>query len=172
MRRVTAGRPAWWKIAAVALGAGLLTAACSSSSSSSTPPPSSAPATSAAASPTATADAALCADADALRTSLTNLTHISVGKGSADQIKSGIANVKTALTTFTTQAKSEYQAQTSALKSALGKLQTAASNLGSHPSISTVADTVTALSGVATAAGSLLTAVGTKCPSASPSPST
>jgi hypothetical protein len=168
MRRVTAARPAWWKITAVALGAGLLTAACSSSSTT-TPPPSSPPATSAAASPAATANAALCADADALRTSLRNLTHISVGKDSADQIKSGIANVKKTLTGFTTQAKGEYQAQTGALKSALDKLQTAASSLKSNPGVSTVADTVSALTGVATAAGSLLTAVGAKCPSASPS---
>jgi hypothetical protein len=164
MRRITAARPAWWKIAAVVLGAGLLTAACSSSSTT-TPPPSSPPA----ASPAATANAALCADADALRTSLSNLTHISVGKNSADQIKSGIANVKKTLTGFTTQAKGEYQAQTGALKSALDKLQTAASGLKSNPGITTVADTVSALTGVATAAGSLLTAVGAKCPSASPS---
>jgi hypothetical protein len=95
-----------------------------------------------------------------------------VGKNSADQIKSGIADVKKTLAGFTTQAKGEYQAQTGALKSALDKLQTAASGLKSNPGISTVADTVSALTGVATAAGSLLTAVSAKCPSASPSPST
>jgi hypothetical protein len=167
MRRVTAARPAWWKIAAVVLGAGLLTVACSSSSSTTSPP-----ATSAATPAAATANAALCADADALRTSLGNLTHISVGKNSADQIESGIANVKKTLAGFTAQAKGEYQAQTGALKSALDKLQTAASSLKSNPGVSTVADTVSALTGVATAAGGLLTAVGAKCPSASPSPST
>jgi hypothetical protein len=83
-----------------------------------------------------------------------------------------VADVKAKLTAFTAQAKGEWQPQTTALKSALAKLQTAASDLAAHPSLSTVSGVVTAVGGVATAAGSLLAAVGTKCPSASPSPST
>ena len=178
MRRITLTGPAF-KVAAIALGAGLLLVACGSgsgSSSATSAPATSAavssPASAAASSPTPGGSAALCADAAALRSSVSSLTHIKVGKGSANQIKSGVANVKTKLTAFTAQAKGQWQAQTTALKSALAKLQTAASNLASHPSLSTVPGVVTAVGGVTTAAGSLWAAVGTTCPSGSPSPST
>jgi hypothetical protein len=177
MRRITWTRPAV-RAAVIALGAGLLLAACGSGSGSSAA--TSAPATSAAASSPASAtsspapgsSAALCADAAALRSSISSLTHIKVGKGSANQIKSGVADVQAKLAAFTAQAKGQWQAETTALKSALAKLQTAASNLASHPSLSTVPGVVTAVGGVTTAAGSLWAAVGTTCPSGSPSPST
>jgi hypothetical protein len=158
------------RAAAIALGAGLLLAACGSGSGSSSA--TSAPATSvAASSPTTGASTALCADAAALRSSVSSLTHIKVGKGSANQIKSGVADVQAKLATLMAQAKGQWQAETTALKSALVKLQTAASNLASHPSLSAVPGVVTAVGGVTTAAGSLWAAVGTTCPSGSPSPS-
>ena len=169
MRRLTLTRGAW-KIAAIALGAGLLMTACSSGSTTSggaSGGTTSAAASSPAAAPSPTS--VLCQDAAALRTSLHNLTHITVNKGAADEIKTDLADVKQKLATLTANAKGEWQSQTAGLQAELGKLQTAASDLASNPSVSTVSGVVTALGGVTSAASSLLAAISTKCPSASPS---
>jgi hypothetical protein len=168
VRPMTGTRPAWWSAAAVGLGAGLLAAACSSGSTpASGTSPSGTPSASASATPTATT--LVCQDAADLRTSLHNLTHSKVSTGGVTELKSNLAQVHTDLTALITHAKGEWQTQTSALKSALTTLQTAISDLSSSPSASTVAGVATALRGVAAAGGSLLTAVGTRCPSASPS---
>jgi hypothetical protein len=170
MRRVTATRPPWWQTVAAATGAALLVAACGSTgtpASGSSPATASAVPSSAAPSPTS----ALCQDAAALRASIHTLTDVHVGPGVGDEIKSDLADVKTKLATFTAQAHGQWQSQTSALSASLTKLQTAASNLTSNPGASTVSATVTALREVSAAAGSLLSAVGTKCPSVSASAS-
>jgi len=165
MRPQTGTRPAWWTTAAVALGAGLLAVACSSGS---TPASGTSPSATPSATPTTTTSV-VCQDAANLRTSLRNLTHSSVSKGDVTQLKTNLAQVRTDLNSLITNAKGQWQAQTSALKAALDKLQAAISDLSSSPSASNVAGVVAALGGVATAGGSLLTAVSTRCPSASPS---
>jgi hypothetical protein len=171
---VTVTRSAWWKTAAAVIGAGLLVAACGSGGGLYGGGGSSGGATSAASSPSAPAagpTSALCQDAAALRASVHTLTHVQVGQGMGDEIKSDLADVRAKLNTFKAQAHGKYQAQTSALSAALDKLQTAVSNLTSNPSASTVSATVTALREVSASAGSLLTAIGTKCPSISASAS-
>jgi hypothetical protein len=170
MRRVTAIRPPRWQAVAAAAGTALLAAACGSSgtpSSASSPSTTSAASSSAAPSPAS----AVCQDAAALRASIDTLTHVNVGQGMGDEIKSDLADVKAKLNTLITQAHGQWQTQTSALSASLGKLQTAVSNLTSNPSASTVAATVTALREVSSSAGSLLSAIGTKCPSVSASAS-
>jgi hypothetical protein len=164
MRPTTGTRPTWWSTAAVALGAGLLAVACSSGST-----PASGTSASVTPSATPTATSVVCQDAADLRTSLHNLTHSHVSKGDVTELKSNLAQVHTDLTALITDAKGEWQTQTSGLKAALDKLQTAVSDLSSSPSASTVAGVVAALGETATAGGSLLTAVSTRCPSASPS---
>ncbi len=169
MRPTTGTRPTWWSTAAVALGAGLLAVACSSGSTpASGTSASGTPSATPSATPTTTTSV-VCQDAADLRTSLRNLTHSSVSKGDVTELKSNLAQVHTDLTSLITHAKGEWQTQTSALKAALDKLQTAISDLSSSPSASTVAGVAAALGGVAAAGGSLLTAVSTRCPSASPS---
>jgi len=106
----------------------------------------------------------VCQDAAALRASIGTLTHVTVGQGMGDEIKSDLADVKSKLNTLRTQAHGEWQSQTSALSASLDKLQTAVSNLTSNPSASSVSATVSALRDVSAAAGSLFTAIGTKCP--------
>ncbi|HXZ78075.1 MAG TPA: hypothetical protein VEH31_45370, partial [Streptosporangiaceae bacterium] len=125
MRRFTAIRPSRWHAAAVAAGAALLVAACGSngglyggSSPSTTPAAPSSAAPSAAAAPTS----ALCQDAAALRASIDTLTHLQVGQGMGDEIKSDLADVKAKLNTLTTQAHGQWQSQTSALSASLDKL--------------------------------------------------
>jgi VCBS repeat-containing protein len=171
MKRTTVARPPRWQAVAVALGTGLLAVACSSgSTTASSGAGASSAATSAAASPAAPSPTSvLCQDAAALRTSLGKLTHMSVNKGAANEIKSNLMDVQSKLTTLTTDAKGQWQSQTSDLKNALAKLKTATSDLASSPGVSTVSGVVTALGGVTSAASSLLAAISTKCPSASPS---
>jgi hypothetical protein len=168
MNQVTATTLRWWKTAAVAAGAALLVAACGSNGGlygGSSPSTSPAAPSSAAPAPTS----AVCQDAAALRASINTLTHVNVGPGVGDEIKSDLADVKAKLATFKTQAHGQWQSQTSALSASLDKLQAAASKLSSNPSASTVSATVSALREVSASAGSLLTAIGTKCPSVSAS---
>jgi hypothetical protein len=170
MMRVTAIRPSRWQAAAVAAGAALLVAACGSSGTlygGSSPSTTPAAPSSAAAGPTS----AVCQDAAALRASIDTLTHVQVGQGMGNEIKSDLADVRAKLNTLTTQAHGQWQSQTSALSASLDKLQTAVSKLTSNPSASTVSATVSALREVSASAGSLLSAIGTKCPSVSASAS-
>ena len=162
-------RPARWKLAAVAYGLALLAAACGSSGTpsggtSSGVPSSSAPATT-------PPNAVLCDDAAALRASLDKLTQVKVGTGTASQIRADLNDVEANLTALVNHARGQWQAQTSALQSALTTLKTAVSNLAANPSASAVPGVVTALGGVNTAARNLLAVVNTSCPSASPSSS-
>jgi ribosomal protein L29 len=155
-------------MAAVALAAGLLAAGCGSGglygggSSGST--------SAAASSPAPSPTSALCQDAAALRASLNKLTHVSVGPGPGDEIKTDLADVKEKLNAVRAQSHGELQAQTNALKTALLKLQGAASTLSSNPSASAVSDVVAALREVTSSGSTLLAALSKKCPaSASPS---
>jgi ribosomal protein L29 len=158
--------PARWKMAAVTLAAGLLAVGCGSGglyggggSSGST--------SAAASSPAPSPTSALCQDAAALRASLNKLTHVSVAPGAGDEIKTDLADVKEKLNALRAQSHGELQAQTNALKTALLKLQGAASTLSSNPSASAVSDVVAALREVTSSGSTLLAALSKKCPSAS-----
>jgi len=177
-----------WKVCAVALAAGLVTVACGSSTttsgaaSGSGSTASAAPSSPAATTPTATTPAAptptaspasaLCQDVAALRASLDMLKHVTVGKGTVNEIKSDLADVKTKLGAVKTELHGQWQAQVSALEDSLAKLQTAVNDLASNFSASTISGTVSALRSVAAAGSNLLAALSKQCPSASPSPST
>ena len=177
-----------WKVWAVALATGLVTVACGSSSTSSgaasapgsttsaapSSPAASTPAAStpAASTPAASPASALCQDVAALRASLDKLKHVTVGKGTADEIKADLADVKAKLGAVKTELHGQWQAQVSALEDSLAKLQTAVNDLASNFSASTISGTVSALRGVAAAGSNLLAALSRQCPSASPSPST
>lgn len=155
--------PARWRLAAIGCGIALLTVACSSSTTtasggSSTP----------AASPSVpAASSVLCADAAALRDSLHKLTQVqaSVGQGALTEVKADLASVKADAAKFATDAKGQWQPQTSALKSSLTSLQTEVQKLAANPSTAGVSSVVAALGQVTTAAEHLFTAVGTDCPS-------
>jgi hypothetical protein len=161
-------RAARWKLATIACGLALLTAGCESSASTPASGTASPTAASAAASPS---NSVLCANAAAVRASLDKLRHVSVGSGAVNQITANLDEVRTALTTFVNDAHGQYQAQTSALSSALSKLRTSVSDLAAHPGASTASGVVAALAGVSTAGQHLLAAVTPNCPSASPSTS-
>ena len=181
MRRITLVRPAW-KVCTVALAAGLVTVACGSSSTSSgaagasssttsAAPSSLAASTPAASTPAASPASVLCQDVAALRASLDKLKHVTVGKGTVDEIKADLADVKAKLGVVKTELHGQWQAQVSALEDSLAKLQAAVNDLASNFSASTISGTVSALRGVAAAGSNLLAALSRQCPSASPSPS-
>ena len=157
-----------WRLVMIACGLALLMAGCGSGGASSGSTPSGAASSSATASPP---DSVLCADATALRASLDKLRHVQVGPGPVAEIMADLNEVKAAVTTFVDNARGQWQAQTSALNSALAKLKTAASNLAANPGVSTVSGAVAALGDVNTAAQNLLAAVNTRCPAASSTPS-
>ena len=113
----------------------------------------------------------LCADAAALRASLDKLRHVNVQPGAVNEITANLNDVKAALTTLVTDARGQWQAQTSALSAALDTLKTATSSLAASPGASTVSAVISALGQVNTAAQNLLAVVNTDCPSASSSSS-
>src|SRR5215469_8010294 len=99
------GPPRWWRIVVVTVAAGLLSAACGSGTTSpgggASPTHTSAAPTSPAASPASP----VCQDVAALRTSLNTLTHVRIGKGTVDEIKSDIADVQAKLSALVATAK-------------------------------------------------------------------
>jgi hypothetical protein len=169
MRRLAVSTSAWWKAAAAIAGIVAATCACGSGGTATGSAPSSAaaasPATSQPESPQATS--ALCQDVAALRTSLANLTDISVSRGAASKLAADAKDVKTNLTSLAHAAGTQWSTQIGALTSALSSLQTAITGLGSGGSVTSVAS---ALGKVRTASSDLLATAGTRCPSASASP--
>ena len=111
---------------AALLAGALLVVGCSSggggsagSASPSTPASrSAAPATT-----SATASAAVCHDVDALRTSLSQLSHLSFGPNALNKLKADLTKVKENLAAVRATAGTQWQTQISALSSALSKLQ-------------------------------------------------
>lgn len=162
MKRLAVSTSAWWKATAAIAGIAAITCACGSSgpatgSTTTTSPPSS----------TAAASSALCEDVAALRTSVANLTDISVSRGAASKLAADAKEVQAKLTSLAHAAGTQWSAQIGTLTSALSSLQTAITGLGSGGSITSV---VSALGKVRTASSDLLATAGTRCPSASASP--
>jgi hypothetical protein len=172
--RATVLRPGRLCIVAVAIVAGLLLAACSSSTTTSpgsgatTTSPGSGTTTAAPPSPSPTS--AVCQAAAELRTSVNNLAHIKIGKDTVNEIKSNLADVEAKFSALTAQLHDANQPQVGAAKSSLDTLMTAVSNLSAHPSTSTLQAVATAVTGVTTAAGNLLTSLAPQCGSTPASP--
>lgn len=152
------------RTAAVGAGLSLLVAGCGSGGGSTA-------GGSASASASAASTSAICQDVTALRSSLSQLQHISVGPTAVSDAKTNLAAVKAKLATLTADAGSQWKVQTSALTAALAKLQREVTNLSSQSSVTgAVASLTTALGEVTTAGRNLLRVASTRCPSASPSP--
>src|SRR5205823_3011989 len=106
VRTVTVTRPISRKLAALACGLALVSspalAACTDKNNSATASPS------ASASSGPVPQAALCADAAALRDSVGRLVNVTVVPGMADEIRADANAVKADLTTFATNAHGSY----------------------------------------------------------------
>ncbi len=167
-------------IGAALLSAVLLAAGCSSGGSGASPATSAAsssPATSAASSSAApsassAASATVCPKVHALRTSLSELAHLSFGPNALAKLKTDLGNVKDNLTALHQTAGTEWSSQITALQDALSKLGKTLSSLNSQSSATAAAKAVSTDLAAVTAAGSnLLAAASVRCPEASPSPS-
>ncbi|HEY9240715.1 MAG TPA: hypothetical protein VIP48_01945 [Streptosporangiaceae bacterium] len=166
-------RPGPWgaaPIGAALLSAVLLAAGCSSGSGSGASPSPTPSATSAAASPTATS--VVCMNVAALRASLAELGHISVGPNALDKLKKDLTVVKDNLAAVKESAGTEWSAQIDGVQTALSKLQKTLSNLGSQPNAAAAAKAVsTDVAGLTRAGSNLLAAASERCPEATPTPS-
>jgi hypothetical protein len=165
MERQAAHRLVGWTVTAAVIVLMMLTAGCGSgsgSSAASTPSP-------AASSTTAAANALICQDVAALRTSLTNLTHVKVGSGATDALTADLKDVKAKLTTLAGDAGGQWNAQISGLTTSLSAMQKAVTGLGNGTS--SLTSVVTTLGGVKNSAQDLFTAAAQRCPSPSPSAS-
>ena len=158
---------------AALLSAALLVAGCSSgggSAASSASPATSS--SSAAPSASSAASATVCPKVAALRSSLSELAHLSYSSNALAKLKTDLGNVRDSLTALHETAGTEWSSQISALSSALDKLGKTISNLGSQSSATAAAKAVSTDLAAVTAAGSnLLAAASVRCPEASPSPS-
>jgi hypothetical protein len=151
-------------IGAALLTAVLLAAGCSSGGGSAASSPS--PSASSAASAT------VCPKVAALRSSLSELAHISFGSNALTKLKTDVGNVRDSLTALHETAGTEWSAQITALQDALSKLGKTLSSLNSQSSATAAAKAVSTDLAAVTAAGSnLLAAASVRCPAASPSPS-
>jgi hypothetical protein len=161
--------------ARIALAAALslsLAAGCTSSSKSSggttnaTTATSETTATSAA---TATSTAAVCADYDALKTSLSNLVHINVVNAGRDGIEAALDDVSTKLATLKSSAQQEFTSQIDQLQTAINDLKTTLGNLSGNSLGGTVTTIATQLVAVGNAGRALGSAVAKTCPNATSS---
>lgn len=165
----------WWRVVGALVAGVLLASACGSSGSSAGSASSPAPASSTSASSSApatassgtTANAEVCQDVAALRTSLSRLSQVTVSRGAASKLAADVKDVQAKVSTLVRNAGTRWSTQIGALTSALSTLQTAVTGLANGGSLSSV---VSALRGVRSAAQNLLAAAGAQCPSPESSP--
>lgn len=116
-------------------------------------------------------DPALCAAADALRTSLDALTNVTVGAGVAAELSTDAEAVKTNLANVVYATQGQLQVPIDALQSAIDGLEAAARSLADAPGADTVGAAQGALGEVRAAGQDLVAAVNRNCPKVSPAPS-
>jgi hypothetical protein len=161
-------------LAAALLSAVLLAAGCSSGggTAASTPSPTASSPSASAPSASSAASATVCPKVQALRTSLSDLAHLSFGPNALNKLKTDVGQVKDSLTALHETAGTEWSGQITALQNALSKLGKTLSNLGSQSSATAAAKAVSTDLAAVTAAGSnLLAATSVRCPEATPTPS-
>lgn len=157
----------WLLKAAVVSAVTLVAAACGSGGNSPGGAGTSSPRPSVTASPAPTLS--FCQDVAELRDTLQSLTPI---KGAAlptsTQLKAAAADIQSSLSGLGN--RTEWQTQIDNLKAAVANMQSAADSLAASPGARGVASNVrTAVAGVNDSIRRLLTAVGSRCPSPSPS---
>jgi hypothetical protein len=171
MHPVIRTRLALGKLAIVVGGLAVALSACTGGGSQPSAGASSGTSTSVATAPaTASPSEGLCADAAALRATVDQLTNVTVAPGLADEIRTDLNAVKSNLTTLVNDARGQWQAQTSALRSALDQLQTAVEKMVSSPGSGGASEVVTARDQVRKASQDLLAAMSPDCVATSPSP--
>jgi hypothetical protein len=88
---------------------------------------------------------AYCTDASQLKTSVENLGNVNVATNGLSSLKTALSKVQTNATTFTTDAKSAFPSQTTALKNSLSSLETAITSAQGQPSVAATAAVVSSV---------------------------
>lgn len=105
----------------------------------------------------------ICQARDQLKTSITELTNAQVVAEGTNAIKAAVDQVQTDLDAVKAAAKDDYQAQVTAVQSALQQLQAAVTNLGSGDAAANLRAVSTAIAATATASETLFTQLKTAC---------
>ncbi len=101
----------------------------------------------------------------ALRTALTNISHLTVGAKTGSQVSADLTAIETALTSLKGDATSLYSVEASQLTSDLSVIRQQAQALSSHPSKTMIRVTRTAVNELKTAAIAVTTGMRFDCPS-------
>ncbi len=109
----------------------------------------------------------LCQDVSQLRATLDSLTPVKGGVPTSTQLNTAATDIRSSLAGLGN--RTEWQTQIDNLDAAVTRMQSAADTLAASPGAgSSAANARTAVAQVNDAIGRLLTAVGSRCPSASP----
>jgi hypothetical protein len=112
----------------------------------------------------------VCQDVTTMRAALHSLTTVSITQGAVSEIKAAGRAIQTSLGDLSATAGTEWRAQIDNLRSSVANLQSAADDYKASPSSSGRSKVGTAIGAVAADGRRLLTAIGNRCPSPSPSP--
>ena len=156
-----------WLLKGAVVSAVMLTAAaCGSGSSSPGGAGTSSPRPSVTASPAATLS--ICQDVAELRDTLETLSPVKGALPTSTQLKAAAAAIQSSLAGLGN--RTEWQTQINNLKAAVANMQSAADSLAASPGARGVTSNVrTSVAGVNDSIRRLLVAVGSRCPSSSPS---
>src|SRR6201996_4967937 len=155
----------------MAAAATLVLAACSSGGGSSGGTGSASASASASARPTPVLT--VCQEVSSVRHALSSIVATSIGQAPISEIQAVTRNMQTALTDLsnTVSGQHEWSSQIAALKTQLDRLQSAAGSDASAPPPTGGRSTVAAAkASVVAATGRLLSAIGNRCPAATPAP--
>jgi hypothetical protein len=120
-------------------------------------------ATSAPASPAATAGSQLCADADAVQASLAQLTGTEILKDGTDALRTNFTAFESSVQTLLASARTDFAAESDAVRSSVEALKTAIGSLTDSPSVADAAAVAAALKPVQESVSTLVTSVKGAC---------
>jgi hypothetical protein len=106
---------------------------------------------------------AYCADASQLKTSVRDLENVNINVRDLSSVNTAVGKVQADAATLSSDVKSAYPSQTTALKNSLSSLETAVKSAMSQPSVTTVAAVVSSVTQVKTAADTVQSAVQGTC---------
>jgi hypothetical protein len=106
---------------------------------------------------------AYCTAASQLKTSVHNLGNVNVATNGLASLQTALSKVQTSAKAFTTDAKSAYPSQTTALKNSLSSLDTAIKSAKGQPPLTAATAVVPAVTQVKSSASALESAVKGKC---------
>jgi hypothetical protein len=104
-----------------------------------------------------------CSSVDNLKSSIQALPKTDVVKNGTNGLKSAVDKVQSSAKAVVNSAKSDFPNESSALETSVNALTSAAKQLSSNPSAGAIAQVVSNVSGVSTAAKNFAGATSSKC---------